>query len=254
MKKGLLFVLIAICAVVGGISGYQLVKYYNADRAAEADFAALLPVEELESLDYVPFDGDWIDYDYMLSFYEELCGENSDMVGWLSIPGTRIGYPVMQTPGNPEYYLDRNFKKEYSAAGSLFASAISNVGLPSDVVVIYGHRMKTGAMFGSLGSYLKADFLAERETIIFDTFTERNRYKVYAAFAIDVGAAGGFEYYNYSSFEDESAFDEFMKQVRSLASAENPAYQPVYGDKLLLLSTCEYTHEDGRLVIVAVKK
>lgn len=254
MKKGLLFVLIAICAIIGGISAYQLVKYYNADRAAEADFAALLPVSEQDATDSLPFDGDWIDYDYLQTFYRELYGQNSDMIGWLSIPGTRIGYPVMQTPANPEYYLDRNFEKEYSAAGSLFASELSNVELPSDVVIIYGHRMKSGAMFGTLGSYLKPDFLSERQTIIFDTLTERYRYKVYAAFAIDVGAPGGFEYYNYSTFADEAAFNAFMEQVRILACAENPAYRPVYGDKLLLLSTCEYTHEDGRLVIVAVQK
>ena len=256
MNKAVFVFLIAVCVAIGGFSAFQLINYYSKDRAAEKDFAALLPVSELPGTADIPFDGDLIEYDYLYSYYEELRQRNGDMVGWLSIPGTRVAYPVMQTKGNPEYYLDRNFEKEYSAAGSLFASAISDVELPSDVVTVYGHRMKTGAMFGSLGDFLSSAFLAEHETIVFDTFAGRGLYRVYAAFTIDVGGDGadsGFAYYDYSEFRGEAEFDRFVEQVRGLAATENPAYRPVYGEKLLLLSTCEYSHEDGRLVIVAVR-
>ena len=247
MNKGLAIVLIVVCAIVFCVSAYKLITYYSADRAAEKEFAQLLPEEVAGPSDSVS------GYDMMLQYYESLRAENSDMVGWLRIPGTRISYPVMQTPDSPEYYLDKNFKKEYSANGTLFASNISDVDTPSDVVTIYGHRMKTGAMFGSLGDFLDPDFLQENDTVVFDTFTGRNEYKIYCLFSLAVGVAGEFDYYNYRDFATEDMFDMFMSQARALQNVENPSYRPVYGDKILLLSTCEYTHENGRLVAVTVR-
>ena len=247
MNKGLAIVLIVVCAIVFGVSAYKLISYYSADRASEKDFAQLLPEEAIE-----PGDG-LSDYDLLRAYYEALRTENGDLVGWLRIPGTRISYPVMQTPDSPEYYLDKNFKKEYTANGSLFASSISDVDLPTDVVTIYGHRMKTGAMFGSLGDFLDPDFLQEHETVIFDTFTCRNEYRVYCLFSLAIGVAGEFDYYNYRDFATSDMFDTFVLQARSIADIENPANKPVYGDKILLLSTCEYTHDNGRLVLVAVR-
>ena len=46
--------------------------------------------------------------------------ENEDLIGWLKIDGTNIDYPVMQTPKDDEYYLHRDFNREYSEAGTLF--------------------------------------------------------------------------------------------------------------------------------------
>ena len=247
MNKGLAIVLIVVCAIVFSVSAYKLLSYYGADRASEKDFAELLPEEVAEPA------GVLSDYDRMLPYYEALRAENGDMVGWLRIPGTRISYPVMQTPDSPEYYLDKNFKKEYTANGSLFASSISDVDLPSDVVTVYGHRMKTGAMFGSLGDFLDPDYLMEHETVIFDTFTCRNEYKIYCLFSLAIGVAGEFDYYNYRDFATRDMFDTFLSQARAISNVENPANTPVYGDKVILLSTCEYTHENGRLVLMAVR-
>ena len=235
------------------ISAYQLLNYYGADRAAENDFAQLLPPDLSGSV--VEVEDGKSAYDLLLPYYKGLRAENEDMVGWLRIPGTRISYPVMQTPHSPEYYLDRNFDRQYSAAGTLFASDLSDVDLPSDVVIIYGHRMRTGAMFGSLGDFLKEDFFLEHQKIIFDTFTERNEYRIYCIFTLGVGpdVVNEFEYFNYNFFTDRNDFNSFMSRVRFLSEIENPANEPAFGDKILLLSTCEYTHENGRLVVVAVR-
>ena len=252
MKKTIIIILIAVCAIIFGYSAYQLFSYYKTDNEAETAFAGLLP-EDIGSPDAAVESGGPFDFEALLPYYEKLREENSDMVGWIRIPGTRVSYPVMQTPNSPEFYLDRDFNKSYSAAGTLFASAYCNVNLPSDVVVIYGHRMKTGAMFGSLGDFLKQDFFAEHQSIIFDTFTERNEYRIYGVFVEAVNVEDEFDYYNYNIFINEEMFNSFMSGVKRHLQIENPAYQPVFGDKILLLSTCEYTHEDGRLIVIAVR-
>ena len=254
MKKGVTIVLIAICVVIFGISAYQLLSYYGADRSAEKDFAALLP-PELAGADVEGDDGK-TPYEALLPYYLSLREQNPDMVGWLRIPGTRVSYPVMQTKNSPEYYLDKNFEKQYQANGSLFASSISDVDEPSDVVIIYGHRMKTGAMFGSLGDLLDKEFLLEHDRVIFDTFTERNEYKIYMLFSLEVGedVVGEFDYFNYNYFKDRGDFNSFMARAKYLMEVENPNNTPIYGDKILLLSTCEYTHENGRLVVIAVRQ
>jgi len=253
LKKGITIVLIVVCVLVFGISAYQLLTYYSADRAAESEFAQLLP-PELAGSDAATEEGQ-SDWERLLPYYEGLREQNNDMVGWLRIPGSRISYPVMQTRNSPEFYLDRNFQKEYSVSGTLFASDISDVNLPTDVVIIYGHRMKTGAMFGSLGDFLDEGFLIEHNRIIFDTFTERNEYRIYSLFSLAVGpnVENEFDYFNYSTFRDRADFNSFIARVRSHAEVEVPANAPSFGDRLLLLSTCEYTHENGRLVVVAVR-
>ena len=253
MKKVVTIVLIAVCIVVFCISAYQLLGYYIADRAAEKEFAGLLP-PEMAGADAVDEEtGRLLGYEPLQRYYEGLRDQNGDMVGWLRLPGTRISYPVMQTKQNPEYYLDRNFSKEYSASGTLFASSISDVDMPSDVVIVYGHRMKSGAMFGTLGDYLDMEFFSSHGSILFDTFSGRGEYKVYCVFSQAVGTGNDFEYYNYSDFVDEADFDGFLVQVQGLAQVLDPENEPAYGDRMLLLSTCEYTHEDGRLIVVAVK-
>ena len=254
MNRGIAIVLILICVAVFGVSAYKLVTYYGANRAAEKDFSQLLP-EEVGDPDAVDEFGKGLSYEYLLPYYKKLREENGDMVGWLRIPKTRISYPVMQTPDSPEYYLDKDFQKKYSMNGSLFVSSICDVDTPSDVVTIYGHRMKTGSMFGRLGDYLDEGFIEEHDTIIFDTFTERNVYKVYSVFslAVNTHSPNEFDYYNFDNFYTKDRFDWFMTNVRERAEASNPSYAPMYGDKILLLSTCEYTHADGRLLLIAVR-
>jgi sortase B len=252
LKKAIIIVLIAVCALIFGISAYQLISYYSVDKESEVAFSHLLP-DEMAGPDVTTEDGGALTFEDMLPYYEKLREQNGDMVGWLRIPGTRVSYPVMQTPNSPQYYLDRNFHKEYSVAGTLFASDISDVNRPSDVVTIYGHRMKTGAMFGSLGDFLKEDFFEKNQKVIFDTFTGRNEYRIYGVFVEGVNVEGEFAYYYYSDFTDEAMFNGFMSGVQQFLQISRPADRPEFGDKILLLSTCEYTHQDGRLILVAVR-
>ncbi len=184
-------------------------------------------------------------------FYEM----NSDMVGWITIPDTKINYPVLQTPGTEDatnYYLNHNFKKSWSDWGAIFASGAADINLPSDNITLYGHHMKDGSMFAGLDSFKHQSFWQDHQTFTFDTLYERHTYQIWATFKTSATAGKGLEYHNFINALDEQAFNDFVSSIQSLDFYDT-GITPKYGDKLLLLSTCEYTLENGRFVVCAVR-
>lgn len=187
----------------------------------------------------------------ILPEYEPLYNMNRDLVGWLKIEDTRLNYPVMQTPGDGDYYLQRSFDREYSARGCLYACPSCDIGRPSDNITIYGHNMKDGSMFAVLNSYRDREFWEEHSLITFDTLYERHTYLVFAVF-YTTDNSEGFPYYQFENAENEAEFDEFISTCIDLSLYDTDIV-PTFGDKLICLSTCDYDREDGRLVVVAVQ-
>ena len=186
----------------------------------------------------------------ILSSFAELYTMNNDIVGWLSIPGTSISYPVMQTPESPNYYLKRNFDKEYSARGSLYAREQCDIFAPSDNITIYGHHMKDGSMLAGLDNYIEQTFYENNPYIYFDTLTELHTYQIVAVFKTTANEGQGFAYHRFENAESEAEFNNFITTCKNLAFY-NTEVDVQYGDKLITLSTCEYTQANGRLVVVA---
>jgi sortase B len=243
-SKILTTIVIAVCVAVLAVCGYKLFTYFYDAHVSQEEFDKLKPQAEEKDASY----------EDKLPGYQALKAENADFMGWLEIKDTKIDYPVMQTPNDLEYYLHRNFEKVWSSAGSLFASDISDIDTPSDLVLIYGHKMKSGAMFGQIGKYSDREFFDEHRKVIFDTLICRNEYKVISLVKTDVdtGSDLEFRYYNYSNFADEADFEAFMNQIRA-KELVGSGDKPVFGDKLLLLSTCDNTTETGRLLLLAVR-
>lgn len=187
----------------------------------------------------------------MLPEYEALYALNDDLVGWLKIDGTPISYPVMQTPTVPEYYLRRNFYHQNSEQGCLFAEEKCDVNAPSDNVTIYGHCMKDGSMFAALANYKSKHYWESHSTVQFDSLYEHRSYTVFAVFKTVATSGQGFAYHTYIDAAHEEEFDSFISQCKELALYDT-GITPEYGDKLICLSTCEYSVADGRLVVVAV--
>ena len=188
----------------------------------------------------------------ILPEYEALVELNSDTVGWLKIDGTYINYPVMQSPMEPEYYLHRNFYFEHSERGCIFAKEECDVVTPSDNVTLYGHNMKDGSMFAGLFGYTDREFWEAHPNIRFDTLTEHREYAVFAVFTTTATKGQGFAYHNFIDALDEADFDAFVDRCREL-SFYDTGILPEYGDKLICLSTCEYSQPNGRLVVAAVR-
>jgi sortase B len=185
----------------------------------------------------------------ILPEYAPLYEQNSDMVGWIQIPNTKINYPVMQTPSNPDYYLKHSFEKTWSDYGVPYVDAGCTVGV-SNNLIIYGHNMKNGTMFHDLVNYTKKDFYEAHPVICFDTVDAPGRYHVIAAFRYNTNKETFV--YNEHTDMDEAEFTEYVENCRA-RSIYDTGFTAEYGDQLITLSTCEYTYTNGRFVVVAKK-
>lgn len=151
---------------------------------------------------------------------QALITENADCIGWLSIDGTNISYPVMHTPSDPQKYLRRNFYGKYSQSGVPFLDG--RCDLQSTNLIIYGHNMKNGAMFSDLKRYVDRDFLNAHRTVKFETTDGVQTFIVTEALKTNTSDA----WYDRIAAEDS---------------------------RQLILSTCYGSGKDGRLLIIAVE-
>lgn len=188
----------------------------------------------------------------ILPEYEALHEQNPDMRGWLKIEYTSVDYPVVFKPGDNDYYLSRNFDGEYDANGMLIMDKRCDPSGNGTNILIHGHNMKSGLMFGSLRKYQDAGYFADHRMIEFDTLYERRKYKVFSVFvtSLDPNSQGDFRYYDYINTDDPETYAEYVRGVKA-ASIYPTEETAVYGEKLLTLSTCDYSKNDGRLVVVA---
>lgn len=188
-----------------------------------------------------------------LAQYKEIAEQYPDFFGWITVPGTKIDYPVMQARDG--FYLDHDYTGEESLEGAVFVDAKAK-NIPLDnFVVVYGHNMKNGNIFGELKKFLNREFVSENPDIHFDTAYETNEYQVVVVLKTHIlnKSEEGFRYYQTFGYQSEDEFQECCEFIRANAVIETDE-ELTYGDEILMLSTCEYSEENGRLVIVAKKK
>jgi len=188
----------------------------------------------------------------ILSSMEELCRKNPDIAGWIKIDGTRIDYPVMHTPDDPEKYLHLNFDARYSFAGLPFIDSNCSMDPESDNLLIYGHNMENGTMFRDLMYYDMITFWQNHKTIHFSTLYEEREYEVVAAFydRVYFPEEDCFKFYQFIDAADQKEFDTAIAYFKEKALYDT-GVSAQYGDSLLSLVTCAYHVADGRFVVVA---
>ena len=158
----------------------------------------------------------------------------------------------MQTPDDPNFYLKKNFSGDYSSHGCIYAREECDLLEPSDNVTIYGHNMMDGSMFAGLHKYTNKAKWEENSLIIFNNLYEYHVYKIFAVFKTTASMDEGFRYHQFVNADSEEDFDQFIAECKELSFYET-GITPVYGDKVICLSTCEYTLANGRLVVAAVR-
>lgn len=188
----------------------------------------------------------------ILDQYAILYSMYPDVVGWIQVDGTPIDYPVMQDRTGSEYYLKHNFEGKEDNKGAPFIAADSQIDPLDKNVVIFGHNVSDGSQFGSLDLYLDSAFYEKHPMITFDTIYETGTYQIVAVVKTHVKNEdeSGFRYYWFHNYENRGEFQDLLDFIK-----ENQIYDTgetlSYGDTTIMLSTCEYTVDNGRLVIIA---
>lgn len=251
--------IVVLCSVVAlACFGYYGVYYYNADKT-QSDYEELSDLKGSNALSYAKQDvtihyTDEEDIELeILEEYSTLYNKNKRLIGWIQIDGTNIDYPVMQTTNN-EYYLDHNYNQEQDRNGSIFMDKDCDVVHRSTNIIIYGHNMKSGKMFGTLSKYSSKSFYDEHPTFRFDTIYEKGTYQVMYAFRSRIYNEDEvvFKYYQFIDAASEKEFNSNLQEMAAIALYDT-GVTASYGDELLTLSTCDNSEEDGRFVVVAKK-
>ena len=189
----------------------------------------------------------------ILPEYQTLYSLNKRLIGWVKIDDTYIDYPVLQTVNN-DYYLNHNFDQEEDKNGSIFLDKDCSIYPRSTNLILYGHHMRSGRMFGQLNKYSSEKFYKEHKYIQFDTIYEKGTYEVMYVFRSKIYEESEivFKYYQFTDAVSETEFESNMKQMADM-SLYDTGVSAEYGDELLTLSTCDYYTSDGRFVVVAKK-
>lgn len=245
--------IMSLCTILAvGCLGYFAGYYYLADKAG-SQFKELAQLKKKTPVSLhvkVNKTGEQ-EVPEILDEYKNLYNKNKSIIGWLKIDDTVIDYPVMQS-SDSEYYLDHNFNQEYDKNGSIFMDPACDVLKPSNNLILYGHHMKSGNMFGDLDLYASEKYMKQHSRIRFDTIYEKGEYQVMFVFRdkLKQDTEITFKYYQ---FIDANSPEEFTSNI--LAMKEMSLYDTgvtaSYGDQLLTLSTCDNSETDGRFVVVA---
>ena len=249
------------CAVAAGCLGYLgFYSYYNkrtADNYRELSELKDKPApsaadtEAAQQFQYTL--DDERESREVLEEFKNLLNVNQKLIGWVKIDDTNIDYPVMQTSDN-EYYLTHNLNQEYDRNGSIFLDKDCEVEYPSTNLILYGHHMRSGQMFGGLDKYEDKSYWEAHPYIQFDTIYDRGTWQIMYVFRSRVYSQEEivFKYYQFIDVNSEQEFESNMQEMAAL-SLYDTGVTAQYGDRLLTLSTCDYEENNGRFVVVAKK-
>ena len=208
--------LLSAAAVLAGANIYSELKERQKEKE---DFAAVSQIAE-PTVTAAQTESEPTEQPAAERNIQALIAENADCIGWLSIDGTNISYPVMHTPSDPQKYLRRNFYGKYSQSGVPFLDG--RCDLQNSNLIIYGHNMKNGTMFSDLKKYVNREFLNAHRTVKFET-------------------ADGVQTFTVAEVLKTNTADPWYDRI----SCEDGRH--------LILSTCYGSGKDGRLLIIAAE-
>lgn len=199
----------------------------------------------------------------ILPEYQELYAINDNMIGWLRIDGTIIDYPVVQTMDDETEYLYLDFYGSSNSNGTLILDTDSTAGVgtaeagyengerPSTNLIIWGHTMKSGEMFGYLSRYDDEEYGKEHGSIVFDSLYEHREYELISAFYTQIyyPEEEAFKFYEFFQADTQEEFDYWYENIKELALYDT-GVTAEFGDEFITLSCCSYQTEDGRFVVI----
>lgn len=184
--------------------------------------------------------------------FASLKEKNSDIYAWITIPGTKVDYPILQKPEDDSYYLNHTVDGVEGLPGSIYTESVHNQEFTESNTVIYGHNMKDDTMFGSLHDYEKADFFKDNRTVCIYTPTNIFTYEIFAAvtysdayipFAFDFTSDEGYQAFLDSVYESKNMTNQFAEDVEVTTE-----------DCIITMSTCIGGKPNNRYLVLAVLK
>lgn len=172
--------------------------------------------------------------------WEKLRKKNPDVIAWIFSPDTKINYPVTVGRDNA-YYLTRLIDGTKNSSGTIFVDQINKPDFSDDNTVLHGHHMKNGGMFASLENYKKQAYFDEHPTMYLLTPEKNYRIELFAGHVRD---ASVFD----CTFADGKAQQAFIDAVRKKSNFKSPV-EVAEGDKIITLSTCDYSFDDARYAL-----
>ena len=254
-RKMVMVACVLLCVVCFGYLG----AYYQVSAKSAREFEELAELKQAGASGQttakkdvkIHYTDDGVEIPDVLPEYQNILNKNQRLIGWIKIDDTIIDYPVMQTVNN-EYYLDHNFNQEEDKNGCIFMDYQCDVIKGCDNMILYGHHMKSGKMFGTLNKYSQQSYYEKHPTIKFDTIYEKGEYQIMYVFRSKVYSEEdvNFKYYQFINAGSEKEFNSYINEMAAL-SLYDTGVTASYGDRLLTLSTCDYQEKKGRFVVVA---
>lgn len=232
----------AVCAAMGiwsylqeknAGSGYEEVR-----EEARDDTAETAEPEETETQVEIPID------------FESLQARNPDVYAWITVPGTQIDYPVLQSPDDNSYYLTHTIDGEEKTEGAIFTENYNHTDMEDPNTVIYGHDMKNGSMFQNLLEYQDRTFFDENREVIIYTPDAIRRYEIFAAYLYDDRHL--LQSFNFNNVDVYSQYLDSIFSIRDMNSCIDTSVEVDTDDKIITLSTCYGSQSDKRYLVQAV--
>ena len=252
MQKTIKKILYFIFVMIFIISIIYIINYFINIRKTKSNIEEIRKIMSDENISIENNDNEK-EINYKIEQLKKVQEQNEEIIAWVEIEGTEINYPVLQTNNN-DYYLTRNYKKEYDRNGSIFLDYRYDFTKPSDNFLIYGHNNNNGLMFDNLLEYENKTYYEKHPIINLTTAEEDAKYKIIAVLKSEAykNLQNEFLYYNYIDFESDNEYYNYINNCKN-----NSLYEISENvdsrTKLLTLSTCEYSKKNGRLGIVAIK-
>lgn len=237
---GGIFRLISIVALLA-VLGISYLLFQNAKQTKETQNLNVQLVEMRQEAETEEDNTDWS---------KGMLDINSDYKGWLTIYGTQISEPVVQGETN-ETYLRTNINGEHAEAGTLFLDETTDLTQDGNLI-IYGHKMNDGTMFGTLDKFEDEEFFDNNGTVCWESEKGKEYYQIFALLVLPgYSTAPDFiDLQAWNNVLDEEQTADMLNTIADRAPIFRGESFNLEKDKYIFLVTCDYSINNGRLVLV----
>ena len=173
--------------------------------------------------------------------------QNTDVLGWIVIPNTKVSYPLVQGEDN-DYYLNHAWRKTRSVVGAIFMEQQSSADLTDFNTIIYGHRMNNRSMFGRLLDYKKQSYWQDHPRFYITDDSGTHTYEIFAAYEPAVGSTP--YCIRFSNDTEKQTFINYGLEH----SVIETGVVPEVTDRIVTLSTCTGNGHATRWVVQGVER